>query len=158
MLSNNNKQHISKKHWCIHIQHEGYRFLCNVLTSHVKSFTINCTKRVGVPLTRLILPRLCACLKPDGIVDHHYVTASNKNVDIKFSGEDAFLEYYSNLNQKERSCVQKVYVKCVYVIFGASDDQQFHLAWDRHKGVAGLNGLMGHQLSSLDNGITTIRI
>jgi hypothetical protein len=76
-------------------------------------------RRVGIPLTRLILPRLCACPKPDGIVDHHYVTASNKNVDIKFSGKDAFLEYYSNLNQKERSCVQKVYVKCVYVIFGA---------------------------------------
>ena len=62
-----------------------------------------------------------------GIVDHHYINASNKNVDIKFSGEDAFLEYsgedafleYSNLHQKERSCVQKVYVKFVYVIFGA---------------------------------------
>ena len=54
-----------------------------------------------------------------GIVDHHYFSATNKNVDIKFSGEDAFLEYYSNLHQKERSCAQKVYVKCVYVIFGA---------------------------------------
>ena len=105
-------------------------------------------RRVGVPLTCVILPRLCACPKSGsrfptsyvvvlfmfndlrrevvvrlvdtgGIVDHHYFSATNKNVDIKFSGEDAFLEYYSNLHQKERSCAQKVYVKFVYVIFGA---------------------------------------
>jgi hypothetical protein len=60
-----------------------------------------------------------------GIVDHHYISASNKNVDIKFSGEDAFLEYYSNLHQKERSCVQKVYVKFVYVIFGQQGVDSF---------------------------------
>ena len=87
--------------------------------------------RVGVSLTRFILPRPCAYFKPgprfltsyvtvlfmfndlrremvvrlvdtSGIVDHHYISASNKNVDIKFSGEDAFLEYYSNLHQERK--------------------------------------------------------